>query len=341
VSDVIVVGGGLIGCSAAWRLAQRGRTVTILDRGFAPASRAGAGMLAPGGEVEGDSPWALRSVESRRLYPAFVEELREETGLEIDFRACGAIELAYSEHEWTERIARAAAQRPLGIPASPIAPAELRELAPGLDAAGLAGAMLYPEDAIVDPVQVLDALQTACRRRGVEFGGAAVRVDGEDGAVQTETGVLRAETVVLAAGAWSGDLLDGAPKSFPVKGHLIGYQLRPASLRPIVRCGHTYILQRSSGFTIAGSTTQRAGFDARVDAGVVERLHRRSRRYLPGLLKLGPDASWVGFRPAVDGGEPRVGQYGDTRVWLAYGHYRNGILLAPVTSRLLADAIAK
>jgi glycine oxidase len=123
----------------------------------------------------------------------------------------------------------------------------------------------------------------------------------------------------------------------PVKGHLIGYRLHPGAIGPIVRRGHTYILQRSNGFAIAGSTTENSGFDRSVSPSTVRALHSRAHELIPTLLISSPDESWIGFRPGAD--EPHVGRFGDSRIWLAYGHYRNGILLAPITAQLIADEI--
>lgn len=273
------------------------------------------------------------------MYPEFVEALRS-SEFPIDYRACGAVDLAFSDHEWTQLTARAESQRAIGIPAEPITEAEVRQMIPAADLSGLAGAMFYPDDAIVNASELLSALYF--RRGGgvTEHNSPAISVDAEKGVVETASGGIQAEAIVLAAGAWSSGLLAGAPNSFPVKGHLIGYELPPASLGPIVRHGHTYILQRSSGFTIAGSTMERVGFDASVNADTVARLHQRANRYLPKLLRASPDVSWIGFRPAVDGDEPQVGRFHDTKVWLAYGHYRNGILLTPITAQIIASEIS-
>ena len=340
--DALVIGAGIIGASIAWRLSQRGARVMLLDAGpFGDqASRAGAGMLAPGGEVDRESPWARRSVESLRMYPAFVEELASESGVKIDYRVCGAIEVAFSPEELEDAGRRARAQAKLEIPSRAIGIEEARRLAPALATEALTGARYYPDDAIVDPRDVLRALRQACTDRGVAIceNRPVLRVV-ESGSAETAGGPISAGAVVLAAGAWSGDLLPEAAKSFPVKGHLIGYDLRPGSLGPILRRGHTYVLQRGSGFTIAGSTMERVGFDPSVDPDTVARLHRRARKLLPSLLLSSPDSSWTGFRPGVEGDEPQVGRFGDSRIWLAYGHYRNGILLAPVTARMIADEI--
>jgi len=335
--DVVVVGAGIIGASISWRLAQRGMRVTLLDAGRfgGQASQAGAGMLAPGGEVEGESPWARRSVESLRLYQGYVAQLRSETGIPIDYRACGAIELAYSESELAQARQRAAGQAQLEIRSHLITAAEGRRLAPALCADGVAGAMHYPEDAIVNPRDVLLGLSQACRHRGVNIceGVPVTQICAAPPSVVAGGDRMAAGAIVLAAGAWSGDLLPDVPKSFPVKGHLIGYNLRPGAVGPILRYGHTYVLQRGSGLTIAGSNMERVGFDPTVNPETVGRLHRRARRLLPGLLLASPDSSWIGFRPGIEGDEPCVGRFRETRVWLAYGHYRNGILLAPVTAQ--------
>jgi glycine oxidase len=342
--DALVIGAGIIGASIAWRLSQRGTRVMLLDAGrFGDqASRAGAGMLAPGGEVDRESPWARRSVESLRMYPAFLDELTAESEVAIDYRVCGAIEVAFSAQEVEEAARRARAQAELGIRSSAIAIEEARRLAPALAKDAVVGARYYPDDAIVDPRDVLRALRQACANRGVVIceNRAVSSIDAAQGRAMAAGSPIAAGAIVLAAGAWSGNLLAGAVKSFPVKGHLIGYDLRPGSLEPILRRGHTYVLQRGSGLTIAGSTMERVGFDASVDPKIAARLHRRARRLLPALLLSSPDSSWIGFRPAVAGDEPQVGRFRDSRVWLAYGHYRNGILLAPVTARIIADEIA-
>ena len=333
-ADVIVVGGGIIGCSIAWRLAQQRFSVSIYEanRIGAEASWAGAGMLAPGGEVDRESPWAQRSIQSLRMYPAFLDELHEESGLTVDYRACGAIEVAYSKEEIDSDEARAASQTSLGILSERLSAAEALARVPSLNPRGLAGGFFYPGDAIVDPREVVGALRLACERRGV-------RIE-EERRVRSLT-ELSGSDVVIAAGAWASSLSPDLPEAFPVKGYLAGYALARGAIGPILRRGHTYILQRSNGFTIAGSTTERAGFDRTVSPSTVHSIHRRAHELLPALLIASPDESWIGFRPGVAGDEPKVGRHGDSRTWLAYGHYRNGILLAPITADLIArDIIA-
>jgi glycine oxidase len=333
--DVIVIGAGIIGASIAWRLAQGGAAVTLLDAGVlgGEASWAGAGMLAPGGEIAERTAWVELALESLRLYPRFVEELEEEGGAGIDYRRCGALEIARTEAEWSELLRRREAQQSLGILS------EVRD-----------SALFYAEDAVVDPRDVTRALRTACLARRVTIREqtrvSEVRLSADRVEVETSAGPLAAAAAVLAAGAWSseisvwrgGDRMEIAA-SFPVRGHLLGYTLEAGSMGPFLRHGHTYILQRASGFTIAGASSEMAGFDRRLDAGIMAEIHARACELWPRLGDGGEPQAWLGFRPATADYEPRIGRLGDTRMWLAYGHYRNGILLAPATAERISREI--
>ena len=339
--EVIIAGAGIIGASIAWRLAQAGASVTLLDSGGlgGEASWAGAGMLAPGGEIVCHAEWARIALESPALYPAFVEELQQEAGVEIDYRACGALEIASTEQEWQELLARRQVQEQLGICAAPA------EAPPGA-----AGAFFYPDDALVDPRQIMQALRIACQRRGVRIREqtrvSEIGLSSEGAAVETAGGRLTGSAVVLAAGAWSSGIpvLRGLerleiPTSYPVRGHLLGYRLAPGSLGPILRRGHWYVMQRSSGFTIAGTSSETVGFDRRMDQEALACIRREACELFPRLGAAGEPEAWLGFRPATPDLQPCVGRLDNTQLWLAYGHYRNGILLAPATARRVSQEI--
>jgi glycine oxidase len=335
-TDVIVVGGGIIGGSIAWRLGQAGAAVTLLDAGVlgSEASWAGAGMLAPGGEFVSRNRWAGFALESRAMYPAFVAELEGETGVGIDYRRCGAMEIARTEAEWQDLLARRTAQAELGIRAEVTV-----------------GGLYYPDDALVDPRDVTRALRCACDQREVGIREhtrvLAVRVTAGRADVETSGGLLSGSAVVLAAGAWSGAIPvfgdDGPiaiPATFPVRGHLLGYALEPGSVGPILRHGHTYVMQRSSGFTIAGTSSEQVGFIRELDPQIVDDIHARAAELLPRLRSAQKPTAWLGFRPATEDFAPAIGRLGDTCLWLAYGHYRNGILLAPATAARVAEQLA-
>ncbi|MEP7354888.1 MAG: FAD-dependent oxidoreductase [Acidobacteriota bacterium] len=328
--EVLIVGGGLIGSSIAWRLAQRGIRVRIADAGgFAQtqsfpngeASTAGAGMLSPGGEFTAPSPWVDLGIASMRLYPEFVEQLHSETGMDVDFRICGCLQLPSSPEATSVELQRQAGIR-----------VELRDIG-----------LFYPDDAIVDPVALLLSLRKAIVARGVVVETWRV----------TEIESNEYLAIVIASGAWSGALrvssgggVIALPESTPVKGHLIGYQMRPGLLGPYLRKGHTYIVQRSDGFMIAGSTEESVGFNTDVDAAICEDIHRRAVEMLPALGEVSPSKRWIGFRPGPESATgPHMQRMNDgegnaTNVWLAYGHYRNGILLTPLTATKIAGEIA-
>jgi len=279
--EVLIIGGGLIGSSIAWRLAQKGTRVTIADAGNlgGEASPAGAGMLSPRAEFDKPSVWLDLGIESMRLYPSFVEDLQSETGIDVDFR------------------------------------------------------MFRADDGIVDPAALLCALHCACESRSVRIVREQI--------TSVEPGDYSA--VVIAAGAWSGQVRVPnvtLPTVAPIKGHLIGFQMEPGALGPVRRQGETYVLQRSNGFLIAGSNEQDIGFDHTVDAAICEDIHRRAAKLFPPLEHATPVKRWIGFRPRSASGDPHIGRVEGTNVWLAYGHYRNGILLTPVTAQRLTDEIS-
>jgi glycine oxidase len=340
--------------SIAWRLAQRGWQVTVFDKGSigGEASWAGAGMLSPGGEVERPSDWAALSIESHRLYTGFVHELEAESSVSIDYQNCGAVQLAYSEREWQDAQARAEVQTSTGIEAKPLTAKQVATFWPRIRSEGLAGALFYAGDAIVDPRDVMAALKVACNRAGVSvLEDAAVRrvvVHANGISIEAESHTETCDAVVIAAGAWSSSIeaagVPAFPGAEPVKGHLLGYRQPAQTCATIVRHGQTYLLQRANGLLIAGSTEERAGFDRRIDATQVEALHRSAAHLMPHLSDtyLGDSTAmeaWAGFRPASDA--LQLGSWHSEHVLLAYGHFRNGILLAPVTAERIAEQMEK
>ena len=350
--DVMVVGAGLIGSSIAWLLSKAGCRVVLIDAGGfgGEASAAGAGMLAPGGEYREPCPAARFAIESLAIYPTFVRQLEEESGLSIDYRKCGAIELAYDCERWRELRRRADVQRRFGILAQSLCPSSLTAVAPGLNLEGLLGALYYPDDACVAPADLLRALRVVCRREGVRIlehsPARSVYAERDRVMVRLPKQQITGRNLVLAGGAWSSGIplsrsgvVAHIPESFPVKGHLVGYELFPGSLRPILRNGHHYVVQRKTGFTIAGSSEEQCGFDRNLSPDQISEIRNAAGSFYTPISMLEPTRTWIGFRPGSERRGPTIGRVPGTNVWLAYGHYRNGILLTPATAHLVSRQI--
>jgi glycine oxidase len=350
--DVLIIGAGLIGSTTAWLLARSGCSVALLDAGHfgGEASGAGAGMLAPGGEYRQASLAAQFALESLALYPGFVRRLERESGLSIDYRRCGAIDLAYDAEQWSVLQARSEIQRSFGIAVHKLCSSSLSSLAPGLALERLSGALFYPHEGCVAPEDLLAALRIACMQSGVRIlentPAERIKADSDQILVRTAQEQLAARYLVLAAGAWSSQIpfsVSGMqaciPKSFPVKGHLAGFRLPPGSLNPILRHGHNYIVQRRSGFTIAGSCEEYCGFDRSINTERIREICDAAGSFYSPISTREPARQWIGFRPGIEQHRPAIGRVPGTCVWLAYGHYRNGILLTPATANLVAGEI--
>jgi glycine oxidase len=205
-------------------------------------------------------------------------------------------------------------------------------------------ARFYPDDAVVNPRNVMVALREACLRNGVRLleHEPVLEILRDGAGVRTPQGAYEDDGVVIAAGAWSSDLIpQGLPSAIPVRGHLISYNAAAGMLGAILRHENTYLLQRGTGSLVAGATTEHAAFDRTLDENAVQGIHARATQLLPALAALQPTARWLGFRPGIEGGVPAIGRVGRTRVWTAYGHYRNGILLAPDTAHQIAESVTQ
>jgi len=345
-SSIAIVGGGVIGLSLAWRLAQSGSTVTVFDQSTAgsEASWAAAGMLAPGGEYDEDSPALAFGLASRRLYPSFIDQLQAETGISIDLQENGALELAYSAGELKALEAKAARQATLGIPSKALDLGKVRAFWPRIRHEGLHGARFYPEDAVVNPREMTAALRAACVALGVELSEtvrvASVHMEHSGAEVVADSARFRFDGAVIAAGAWSSGIevagVPPLPASKPIKGHLIGYHQPEQTCGTIVRHREVYALQRANGLLVVGASVEDVGWDRTLRSDIVEDLRKSAANIFPHLAETTPTEVWTGFRPA---GTLQVGSWHSPRLWLAYGHYRNGILLAPWTATTLAGEI--
>jgi glycine oxidase len=317
--DIRVVGGGLIGLSIAWRAAQRGASVSVLEAGTlgSGASHVAAGMLAPTAELEvGEAGARLLELSLRSLerWPAFAEEL----GVGLRF---GSLLVARDADEAEALERELAIRRDRGLDVERLRPSEARRREPAL-APALRLALDVPGDASVDPRRVLDALAAACRDLGVEI-REGERVD-----------ELPAGRVVVAAGAWTAELLPGVPVR-PLKGQLL--RLRdprgPGLLERVIRFEGGYLVPRDDGAYVLGATMEERGFDTTVTAGGVYELLRDAHELVPGLSELVVEEAIAGLRPATPDNLPIVEERDG--VLVAAGHGRNGVLLAPLTADLV------
>jgi glycine oxidase len=351
--DVVVVGGGVIGLCCAWRLAQSGARAVVLDRAEPPAgaTRVAAGMLAPIGELAFGEPELLRmTIAAAEIYPAFVAELEAASGLSSGYARRGALHVALDRDEAAELRRVHDLQRSLGLGAEWLPPRRCRELEPGLTPS-FNGGVHAPDEAAIDPRRMTAALLAALTAAGVEVRGGtdvvAPILDGErlEG-VRTGAGEeLRADRVILATGAWAGAeswLPESArPPVRPVKGEIL--ELRSAEgeapCERIVASERVYLVPRPGGRLIVGATTEERGFDATVTAGGVHELLREAYRLLPDVAEMELVEAMAGLRPGTPDNLPLIGPGALEGLVLACGHYRNGILLAPLTGVAVAGLL--
>jgi glycine oxidase len=347
--EVVVVGGGVIGVAVAREAARAGRSVLLLERGEigCEASGASAGMLAAQLEEHDEGPLARLCLDSRALYPDFLDAVEKESGLRVDRRAEGALLVARGDAAAAELERACARQRERGLPAALLDAAALRRAEPALCGDARLG-MHLPLEHTLDPPLLVRALRVAAERAGarVRTGAGVVRVTAVDGrvtgVVASDGSAYAAAQVVIAAGAWSGSIaVDGwtMPRSEPVRGQIVCYRA-PDLLRHVVAGDHCYLVPRGDGRILVGSTMERAGFDRSVTAAGVETLGAAAIALIPGLARAALHGAWAGLRPGSDDGLPLIGAGGPEGLFHAWGHLRNGIVLTPLTARALARCLA-
>lgn len=347
--DVIVVGGGLMGCSVAYRLAKDGAQVMVLERSIpgAEASSAAAGILGPTVESFGDALALQLGRRSRELHAELADELDELFGVDVGFRRCGVVKLAFNEEE-LEALSNQASNLELhGIRCDRWSPAELIQEEPASNPGAL-GALAVSEDAQVEPKKLLSAVALGAERDGAQFrSGSTVRsVNVEGGrvrSVQLGDELIETDRLVVAAGSWT-TLIPGLPFNsetiFPVRGQMIATETRPPVFRRVIFGAGGYVVTRPDGRVLCGSTMERVGFERGITFGGMADVIDKATRIAPGLRGAPILEHWSSFRPGTADGLPMVGATRIEGLFLASGHYRNGILLAPLTAELIADAMA-
>ncbi|MBM3264777.1 MAG: glycine oxidase ThiO [candidate division Zixibacteria bacterium] len=350
IPDVLVVGAGVIGLSVAHELLERGLRVTVLDAGEPGrgASFAAAGVLAPQGAHPHTGPYLDLSLRSRDLYASYTARLRECTGMDVEYRTDGGLHIALDDIEATELETRLQDQQKLGLPVERLSGDEVRRLEPALSPEVRMG-LLFRGLHQVENRRLLRALIGAVGLRGgVLLSGMPVRrlafrkgrVTGV--AVQYET--LKAGLVVNAAGAWARMLgvrnLSLAPPVKPVRGQMLALDVASKTpFRHVIQGSGQYLVPRRDGRLLVGATVEKVGFDNQVTTAGLAELTTRALRIAPLLASAPVVETWAGLRPMSKDGKPILGPAGIAGLVLAVGHYRNGILLAPITATLIADHV--
>ncbi len=353
-ADVVVIGGGVIGLAVGWQAARKGLKVVVVERGQVGGgtSRLAAGMLAPVAEADPSEPQllALGSMAARG-YPEFIAELRSQSPVDPGYLRCGTLLAAHDADE-AEALTRALALRErLGLPVRRLRGSQARALEPAL-APTLRLALELPEDHAVDPRALTAALADALVRAGgtvcehAEVAKLDRREDRVQGVTLVGGGRIAAEQVVVAAGVWSGRVAGLPPAAQvplrPVKGQILRMHdpAGPGLLNRVLRLERIYVVPRGDGRYVLGATMEERGFDVTVTAGGVLELLREASELLPGLSELVIDELSAGLRPGTPDNAPIIGPGGLAGLHWATGHYRGGVLLAPVTAQLVAAMLA-
>jgi glycine oxidase len=339
--DVIVIGGGVVGLSIARELAGR-KSVLLLDRGATGqgTSRAAAGMLTPLSEADDQDPLFQLSCASLAMYDGFIEELRAESGLDIDYSKAGLLFLASSEETAATLRQRFEWEHRAGFRVELLSADEVLKKEP-LITASVINALFMPGERSVAPRRLVNALRESCFRRGAEI-RTGVHVDAvSPNAIHFGRTTIEASSIIIASGVWSsefGGLKPQIPVS-PRKGQILSLAMPAGAFRHMIRWGHSYFVPRNTGELIVGATNEDAGFDLAVTPAGLGRLLMDAQAISSHVGCYPILETWTGLRPATPDGLPILGPTDVPGIYYATGHYRNGILLAPITASIVADFV--
>ncbi len=339
--DVIVIGGGVIGLAIARELAGR-KSVLLLDRGATGqgTSRAAAGMLTPLSEADDQGPFFQLSRSSHAMYGRFIEDLHAESGVDTDYAVEGALCLPSTEessnllrrrHEW---------QKKAGFEVQLLTADDVRKMEP-LITAPIDAAVFIPGESAVSPRRLVNALREACFRRGVEMRTGLHVQSISQNQVHLEHLTLEAANIVIASGVWSAEL-SGLKPPIPVsprKGQILSLGMPAGAFRRMIRWGSSYFVPRSTGELVVGATNEDAGFDLSNTPAGLGRLLMDAQQISSHVGTYPILETWTGLRPATPDGLPILGPSAIPGVYYATGHYRNGVLLAPITAAIMTDLL--
>jgi len=349
-ADVLIIGGGIIGCSIAWRLAGAGMKVTVLDRSEpgGEASSAAAGMLAPVGEMVRPPNFSELCIASRSLYPDFAAQIEESSGHHTAYRRDGSLLLAFDEESEEELAEVHHTQAALGFTVQPLTAAEVQGRVAGLSPR-IRGGLFIPGDHWVDNERLMRALVVACQRAGVRIeAGCGVRnfqTQGDHIVSVAVEGDARftAKTYVLAAGCWSGEVARSLDLHVPVTpccGQMMEFDA-PQEFPFVIRAGIHYLVPRPQRRLLVGTTAEYTGFEKAITGKGLRSLLEGAMRLAPQVAECRFLRAWAGLRPDTADHLPILGYGERDNLVFATGHFRNGILLAPITAEIISDVISK
>ena len=349
--EVLIIGGGVIGLGIARELHKRGvRDIAIVDRGplGAEASWAAAGMLAPNIETSATEEFHRFGVNALSMYPGFAADLADETGIDVELDRSGTLSLAFSETEESDLAESYEKHRSRGVEVERLAASKIREIEPAISTAARAG-LLFPNDWQVENRKLLAALIRYSRTNeitiieGTEVAGLVTKGARVTGA-STSKGELRSDITVVATGAWTSFIkIGGMPMPFhvkPIRGQMIAFETPLRAIRRVVYSPRGYVVPRADGRVLVGATVEDAGFEKMTTPDGIDDLTAAAYEIEPGLKKYPVTSAWAGLRPFAADGLPVIGSLpGYENAFVATAHYRNGILLAPLTAKIVAEKI--
>jgi glycine oxidase len=339
--DVIVIGGGVIGLAIARELVER-RSVLLLDRGSTGqgTSRAAAGMLSPLSEADDQGPFFQLSRASQTLYDKFVEDLQAETALDVGYSKEGLLCLASTDEAAKSLRCRYEWQKNAGFEIKLLSADDVHQMEP-LITVPIRAAVFIPGERSVVPRRLVNALRESCFNRGVEI-RVGLHVESiAQHQVRVGQMTLEARNIVISSGVWSAELAGLNPPIpvFPRKGQILSLGMPPRAFRRMIRWGGSYFVPRDTRELVVGATNEDAGFDLTNTPAGLGRLLMDAQQISSHVGTYPILEAWTGLRPATPDGLPILGASGVPGVYYATGHYRNGVLLAPITAAIVADLI--
>jgi glycine oxidase len=346
--DVVVAGGGLIGASIAFELAEAGLKVALYDarEPGREASWASAGMISPAPENPGMIPFMSMGLASAELYPEYIRKVEELTGQDSGYQKSGALDvildddLQKAQEELSTIIAL---QRGVGLHAEAISAERAKEMEPALNEDTQA-AIFRADEGSLDARAFTQAVLQAARQRGVEIhagnGAKALKKDrSRCTGLALENGEVEAKWTIVAAGCFSARIASAEPYApvMPAKGQMVALRCEGVEIRHILWLGHKYLVPRKDGRILAGSTIEQAGFDRHVTAGGIQAILSEAMKIVPALEHAHIEETWAGLRPDSPDHLPIIGPTDVEGLLIATGHFRSGILLAPITARLIRE----